>query len=94
MISFAAPGAGRSSTQAAPYRMAALAGMAVELLDVLGHDRVDVVGYSFGGVLAQQFARDHPDRVRRLALCATTPGWGGLAGEVTSRLAVMTPVRY
>lgn len=94
VISFDAPGVGRSSSPSAPYRMSVLADLAAELLDVLGHDQVDVVGYSFGGVLAQQFARNHPERVRRLVLCATTPGWGGLAGEVTSLLAVMTPVRY
>lgn len=94
VISFDAPGTGRSSTPTAPYRMSTLADMTAELLDVLGHDQVDVVGYSFGGVLAQQFAKEHPQRVRRLVLCATTPGWGGLAGDVASLLAVMTPVRY
>lgn len=94
VISFDAPGTGRSSAPTAPYRMSALADMTAGLLDALGHDQVDVVGYSFGGVLAQQLARDHPRRVRRLVLCATTPGWGALAGDVASLLAVMTPVRY
>lgn len=94
VISFDAPGTGRSSTPLGPYRMSALADMAAELLDRLGQDRVDVVGYSFGGVLAQQFAHDHPQRVRRLALGATTPGWGALAGDVASLLSIITPVRY
>lgn len=94
VISFDAPGTGRSSTPGAPYRMSALANMVAELCDRLGHDRVDVVGYSFGGVLAQQFAHDHPARVRRLVLGATTPGWGGLPGDVASLLSVTTPVRY
>lgn len=94
VICFDAPGTGSSSTPVRPYRMADLADTAAELLTLLGHDRVDVVGYSFGGVLAQQFARDHPERVRRLALCATTPGWGALAGDLASFLAVVTPVRY
>lgn len=94
VISFDAPGAGRSSTPRRPYTMAALADVVADLLDVLGLGCVDVVGYSFGGVLAQQFALDHPRRVRRLVLGATTPGWGGLAGDVASLLAVMTPVRY
>src|SRR4051812_6932604 len=37
------------------------------LLDVLEYDRVDVLGVSFGGVLAQQLACQAPDRVRRIA---------------------------
>jgi pimeloyl-ACP methyl ester carboxylesterase len=94
VISFDAPGTGRSSTPAWPYRMKSLADMVAGLLDALGYDQVDVVGYSFGGVLAQQFAYDHPQRVRRLVLGATLCGWGGLAGDVLSLLSVLTPIRY
>ena len=46
----------------------------------LGYDRVDVLGVSLGGVVAQQFAHQYPDRVRRLVLCATGPGVVGLGG--------------
>lgn len=94
VISFDAPGTGRSSTPTAPYSVAELASVAAALLDELGLDRVDVVGYSFGGVLGQQFTRDYPERVRRLVLVATTPGWGGLAGEVAALLSIVTPARY
>lgn len=37
-----------------------------ELLDKLGVAQVDVVGHSYGGAVAAQFALDHPDRVRRI----------------------------
>lgn len=94
VISFDAPGTGRSSRPSRPYTMVMLADMVADLLDALGHDQVDVVGYSFGGVLAQQFARDNPRRVRRLVLGATMPGWGVLPGDVISLLSVVTPVRY
>ena len=94
VISFDAPGTGRSSTPTVPYTMRALAGVVAGLLDRLGEDVVDVVGYSFGGALAQQLARDHGERVRRLVLGATTCGWGGLPGDVPSALSVLTPVRY
>jgi pimeloyl-ACP methyl ester carboxylesterase len=44
------------------------------LLDQLGLEQADVLGISWGGGLAQQFALRRPDRVRRLVLVATGPG--------------------
>lgn len=44
----------------------------LELLDALQVDRAHVVGMSFGGVLAQRFAANHPQRVDRLVLISTT----------------------
>lgn len=41
------------------------------VLDEMGVTRVDVVGYSMGGSIAQSFARRHPGRVRNLVLLAT-----------------------
>ncbi len=46
------------------------------MLDVLGYDRVDALGVSLGGVVAQRLARQAPTRVRRLLLAATGPGPG------------------
>jgi pimeloyl-ACP methyl ester carboxylesterase len=48
------------------------------LLDILEIDVVDVLGYSWGGVLAQQFARDLPERVRALVLASTNFGFGAV----------------
>ena len=58
--------------------MSGLARVVAEMLDVLGLERVDVLGYSFGGGLAQELAYRAPERVRRLVLCATAPGLGGM----------------
>src|SRR5215204_2317946 len=51
LIAFDAPGVGMSQRPRLPLRMGGLAGVARELLDALRLDRVDVLGYSFGGAL-------------------------------------------
>jgi poly(3-hydroxyalkanoate) depolymerase len=94
VIAFDAPGTGESSRPGMPLRMPALAKVVRDLLDVLGHDVVDVLGVSFGGALAQQLARSHPDRVRRLILCATSPGLIGVPPKPLPALFLMTPARY
>lgn len=77
LIAFDAPGAGLSQRPRRPLRMQGLSRVVRELLDALGLERVDVLGYSFGGALAQELAWRAPNRVRRLVLCATAPGLGG-----------------
>lgn len=51
-----------------PYRRATIADMAVELLDLLGHDQAVLVGSSAGGTVALETLARHPDRVRGLVL--------------------------
>ena len=64
------------------------------MLDRLGYGEVDVLGYSFGGPVAQRLARRAPERVRRLVLAATTPGWGGVPGSLRTLVRMSTPLRY
>jgi poly(3-hydroxyalkanoate) depolymerase len=77
LILFDVPGTGGSGRLRTPLRMPGMARLAVDLLDQLGDERVDVLGYSWGGAVAQQLARDAPKRVRGLVLVATSPGRGG-----------------
>ena len=56
MIRFDVPGIGGSPPPLVPYHMTTLAPLVGELVAQLGHDRVDVLGFSWGGGLAQQFA--------------------------------------
>jgi pimeloyl-ACP methyl ester carboxylesterase len=93
-VAFDAPGTGRSETPPLPLTITALAELAEQVLDRLGYEEVDVLGYSFGGIVAQHLARRAPQRVRRLLLVATTPGWGGVAGSVRTMLRMSTPLRY
>ena len=93
-IAFDAPGTGDSDLPRRPLRMSGLAGLAGKLLDELGYDRVDVLGVSFGGAVAQQLAIDHPERVRRLILAATTYGLGAIPGNPLTLAILLTPLRY
>jgi len=64
-------GHGRSAHLPGPYTTQQLAADLGDLLDHLGLGTVDVLGYSHGGAVAQQFALDHPRRLRRLMLACT-----------------------
>ena len=70
-------GLGETEAPPGPYSMADYATDAVALLDHLGIARVRVVGTSFGGMVAQELAVTHPERVERLALLCTSAGGGG-----------------
>ena len=94
LIAFDAPGVGLSQRPRAPLRMPQLARIVRELMDALALERADVLGYSFGGALAQEFARRAPDRVRRLVLCAAGPGLGGVPPRPMAALMLATPARY
>lgn len=94
LIAFDAPGAGLSERPRYPLRMRGLAGVVAALLDGLELDDVDVLGYSFGGGLAQELAYRSPDRVRRLILCATAQGLVGVPPRPLPALLLATPARY
>ena len=74
VIRFDLPGIGGSPAPVVPYHLWTLAPLLSGLLDQLGHQQADVLGMSWGGGLAQQFAVRCPSRVRRLVLVATSPG--------------------
>ncbi len=93
-IRFDPPGIGGSSTPFLPYRLKGLAAMVAKILDCLGHQKVDVLGVSWGGGLAQQFARQFPGRCRNLILAATSPGCFMIPGNLKVLLKMTTPQRF
>jgi poly(3-hydroxyalkanoate) depolymerase len=93
-IIFDMPGVGGSPSPWLPYRPASLARLSAQLLDQLGHAQVDVLGVSWGGALAQQFAFQEGKRCRRLVLAATSPGHLMVPGKLTVLLRMATPRRY
>ena len=71
VITFDNRGAGQSSVPDEPYSTRMMAEDAVGLLDALGIARAHVLGASMGGMIAQEVALNHPDRVRSLQLHCT-----------------------
>ena len=74
VIAYDQRGLGQSEQPDRAYSMEDYGDDAAYLLDALDIDRVDVVGVSFGGMVAQHFALRHPKRLRKLVLCCTSPG--------------------
>jgi pimeloyl-ACP methyl ester carboxylesterase len=75
VVAFDNRGAGRSeSPEMAAYTMPQMADDAIALLDHLGIARAHVWGVSMGGMIAQEVALRHPDRVNTLILGCTGPG--------------------
>jgi 3-oxoadipate enol-lactonase len=72
-------GLGRTTIPAEPFTMAQYAADAAALLDHIGWDRCAVVGISFGGMVAQEYAVTFPERITRLALLCTSPGGAELS---------------
>ncbi len=79
-------GHGESDKPDADYSLGGYANGMRDLLTVLGIDRVTVVGHSFGGGVAMQFAYQFPDRTERVVLVST----GGLGKEVTPLIRLLT----
>jgi poly(3-hydroxyalkanoate) depolymerase len=94
IVIFDVPGVGGSPTPFLPYRPATIANIAADLLDHLGHEVADVLGISWGGAIAQDFAMRHPARCRRLVLVATAPGALMVPGNPRVLLKMATPRRY
>lgn len=75
VIVFDHRGVGASGTGAADrFQTRNFAEDATRVLDAAGETRVDILGHSMGGLIAQWIAIDHPHRVDRLVLAATSAG--------------------
>jgi poly(3-hydroxyalkanoate) depolymerase len=94
VIRFDLPGIGGSPLPRVPYHLVTLPRLLAGLLNRLGYQRADVLGISWGGGLAQQFALSRPGRVRRLVLVAT--GTGSLMVPARPRVLrhMLTPRRH
>jgi len=79
-------GHGQSDKPRGDYSLGGYANGMRDLLAVLGINKVTVVGHSFGGGIAMQFAYQFPERTERMVLVAP----GGLGPEVSGLIRALT----
>ena len=94
VIRFDVPGVGGSPLPSRPYRFGGLVRILDRVLDELDYDRVDMLGVSWGGALAQQFALRKPRRCRRLVLASTATGSLMIPAGPRILKNMATPRRY
>jgi pimeloyl-ACP methyl ester carboxylesterase len=75
VILFESAGLGRSSGEVPPS-IPEMAKHALAFLDALALPQVDVLGYSLGGMIAQQMALERPSLIRKMVLVGTAPEGG------------------
>ncbi len=90
VIAFDNRGAGRTSAPHQPYSIGQMVDDTIAVLDALAVPRAHVFGISMGGMIAQDLALRHPERVDALILGCTSPGgsrsagYGQLQGDITT----------
>ena len=84
-------GLGQTERPDIPYTMADYATDADGLLEAIGWDHCNVLGISFGGMVAQEFALSYPRRVDRLVLACTSSGGTGGGSYPLQELDSLSP---
>lgn len=92
LVAWNAPGVGASTPlSSAQPNVGEYAASLMALVDALGESKVDLVGSSWGSLIAAEFARSHPEKVRTLVLVSPTAGYAHLsdierAAQIEARL--------
>ena len=95
VVRFDVPGSGGSPKSLLPYGFPYLVAVVGQLLKKIGlNGEVDVLGLSWGGALAQQFAFQNPRRCRRLILVSTGTGAIMVPGNPLVLAKMLTPRRF
>jgi poly(3-hydroxyoctanoate) depolymerase len=93
-VAFDVPGTGSSPPSPEPMRLKGLAQVVAMMVARLGYRHIDVLGVSWGGLLAQQLAGQYPEQVRRLVLVSTGPGANAVPGNISTMLKLANPRRW
>jgi len=93
IIIYDVPGIGLSEAPSYPWRFSQHAKLAAQLVCHLGYQKINVLGVSWGGGLAQQFAKQFPTMCKKLVLVSTMPGNIFIPGNPLAYLAMASPLR-
>lgn len=94
VITFDMPGIGESPDPVWPYRLWTMARLADQIVGDFGYQKVDVMGVSWGGGMAQQYALQFGNRVGNLILAATSAGMIMVPGKLSALSKMIDPRRY
>ncbi len=94
VLNFDHRGMGQSTTPNTAPEMADYGADIMHLMDHIGWDTASVIGVSFGGMVAQQFAIRHSDRVSSLILCCTSSGGAGGSSYPLHELSDLSAEEY
>jgi pimeloyl-ACP methyl ester carboxylesterase len=83
-----------SSSGEVPASIEEMAQHAAAFVDALGVQKLDALGFSIGGLVAQQFTMDRPDLVRKLILVGTGPRGGEGMASLTPEAQEIFGARY
>lgn len=93
-VTFDMPGVGGSPDPVVPYNAILMSRIAALILDKFEMPKVDVMGVSWGGAMAQQFALQNGRRVNKLILKATSAGMLMVPGNPAALIKMADPRRY
>ena len=94
VLCFDMPGIGKSPDPVVPYNAVSMALASAAILDRLEISQVDVLGISWGGGIAQQFALQHRTRIGKLMLAATSAGMLMAPGNVPALARLADPAEW
>jgi poly(3-hydroxyalkanoate) depolymerase len=94
VVTFDMPGVGESPDPTLPYWPWMMARVADRIMDDYGYGQIDVMGVSWGGAMAQQFALQYRSRVEKLILAATSAGMLMVPGKLSALSKMADPRRY
>ena len=94
VLCFDMPGIGKSPDPVVPYNAVSMALASAAILDRLEIAQVDVLGISWGGGIAQQFALQHQTRIGKLILAATSAGMLMAPGNLPALARLADPSEW